>query len=107
MIDEKNIFDQPLKNDRRIYDNIEKVTIGQGDDYTIGCLLNYPYFKENHKLIVIDLSKQQALAADPKAIQQIDFTGNLTRGGNSAMSFINEEAKKAILNFSQGIVRVL
>ena len=42
--------------------------IGQGDDYTTGCLLDYPYFKENYKLIAIDRSKQQALDADAKLI---------------------------------------
>ena len=45
-----------------------------------GCLLNYPYFKQKYELIEIDLSKQQALDGDPKAIQQINFTGNLNRG---------------------------
>ena len=45
-----------------------------------GCLLNYPYFKQKYELIAIDLSKQQALDGDPKAIQQINFTGNLNRG---------------------------
>ena len=63
-----------MKNDLRTYDNVRKVTISQGDDYTTGCLLDYPYFQENYKLIVIDLSKQQALDADPKAIQKINFT---------------------------------
>ena len=46
-----------------------------GDDYITGCLLDQPYYKENYLLIAIDLSKNQALDADPKAIQQIDFTG--------------------------------
>ena len=63
-----------MKNDLRTYDNVRKVTISQGDDYATGCLLDYPYFQENYKLIVIDLSKQQALDADPKAIQKINFT---------------------------------
>ena len=45
MIDEKNIFDQPVKNDKVTYENIRKITIGQGDDYTTGCLLDYTYFK--------------------------------------------------------------
>ena len=63
-----------MKNDLRTYDNVRKVTISQEDDYTTGCLLDYPYFQENYKLIVIDLCKQQALDADPKAIQKINFT---------------------------------
>ena len=50
--------------------------IGQGDDYTTRCLLGYPYFKKYCKLITIDLSKQQTLDADPKAVQQINFTRN-------------------------------
>ena len=59
-------------------------------------LLDYPYFKESWKMIAIDLSKQQALDADPKAIQQINFTANLDRAGNTAMLFIIEEAKETI-----------
>ena len=51
--------------------------IGQGEDYTTGCLLDYPYFKANYQMIAIDSSTQQALDADPRAIQQITFTGNL------------------------------
>ena len=58
-------------------------------------------------MIVIDLSKQQALDADPRAIQQINFTGNLDRAGNTRIYFILEEAKDTILNFSQGTVKVL
>ena len=47
---------------------IFKIATGQGYDYTTGCLLDYPYFKENYKMIAIDLSKQHALDADPRAI---------------------------------------
>ena len=68
MIDGKNFFDQPVKNDKVIYENIRKTAIGQGDDYTTGCLLDYIYFKKYYKMIAIDLSKQQALDADPKAL---------------------------------------
>ena len=77
MIDGKNFFDQPIKNDLKIYDNIRKIATGQSDDYTIGCLLDQPYFKKYYKLIAIDVSKQQKLAAHPKVIQQINFTGIL------------------------------
>ena len=69
MIDGKSFYDQPLKNDRRVYDNIWKITTGQGDYYTIGCLLDYHNFKNYCKMIAIDLSKQQALDPDPKAIR--------------------------------------
>ena len=79
--------------------------MGQGGDYTTGCLLGYTYFKENYKLIAIDLSKQQELDADPRAIQQINFTANLDRAGNSTIFFIIEDAKETILDFSQGTVK--
>ena len=81
--------------------------IAFAEDYTTSCLLDYPYFKEHYTLIATDLSKQQALDADPKAIQQNNFTGNLDRDGNTTMFFIIEEANKTILDFSQAIVRVL
>ena len=58
-------------------------------------------------MIAIDLSKQQALDADPKAIQQINFTANLDRAGNTRIYFILEEVKETVLAFSQGTVKVL
>ena len=61
MIDGLKFFDQPVKNNLRTYDNIPKIATGQGDDYTTGCLLDYPYFKNYYKMIPIDLSKQLAL----------------------------------------------
>ena len=91
----------------RKYDNILKITIGQGDDYTTGCLLDYPCFKENYKLIAIDLSKQQAVDADQKATWQINFIENLGRSGQTTIFFVFEEGKENIWDFSQGTVRVL
>ena len=58
-------------------------------------------------MITVDLSKKQALDADPRAIQQIKFTANLDRAGNRRISFIYEEAKETILDFSQGTINVL
>ena len=58
-------------------------------------------------MIAVDLSKQQALDPDPRAIQQINFTANLGRDGNTIVYFILEEAKETILDFSQGTVKVL
>ena len=107
MIDGKNVFDQPVKNDKATYENIRKITIDQGDDYTTGCLLDQTYFKRYFKMITIDLSKQQVPDADPKAIQQINFTTNLYRAGNTRFYFIFEEAKGAVFEFSQGTVKVL
>ena len=57
--------------------HIRKITTSEGDDYMTGCLLDYNYFNNNYKMIATDLSKQQALDAGPKPIQQINFTGNL------------------------------
>ena len=70
-------FDYLLKNDLVTYDNIRKIAIGQGDDYTTGYLLYYLYFKNYYKIIAIHLSKQQASNADPQTMQQINFTANL------------------------------
>ena len=90
----------------KTYENIRKITAGQRDDYTTGCLLDYTYFKKYYKMIAVDLSKEQVLDADPKAIQQINFTGNLDRA-NTKSYFILEEAKETVFEFSQGTVKVL
>ena len=107
MIDGKSFFDQPINSDLKTYENIRKIATGQGDDNTTGCLLDYSYFKENYNMIAIDLSKQQVLDADPRAIQQINFTANLEREGKTTMFFIIEEAKETVFEFSQGTVKVL
>ena len=107
MIDWKNFFGQPIKNNKVAYENIRKSATGQGDDYTTDCLLDYIYCKNYYKMIATDLSKQQALDPDPKAIQQINFTANLDRAGNTRLYFILEEAKESIFEFSQGTVKVL
>ena len=107
VINGENLFDQPIKSNKISYDNIRKIATGQGDNYTTGCLLDYPYFADTYKMIAVNLSKQQALNADPRAIQQINFTGNLDRAGNTRVYFILEEAKETILDFSQGTVKVL
>ena len=85
---------------------IRKITTGQGDDYATGCLLDHNYFKKHYKMIAIDLSKPRALDADPKAIQRITFTGNLSGNNNRLMFSIIEEAKEIILDFSQRTVRL-
>ena len=107
MIDGKNFSDQPINSILKTYDNIGKVATGQGDDYTTGCLWDYVYFKNYYKMILVDLSKQQALDADPKAVQQIDFTAKVDRAGNTRTYFILEEAKGTVFKFSQGTVKVL
>ena len=105
MVDGWNFFNQPVKNDLRTYDNIRKIATGQGDDYIIGWLLDYPYFEKCYKLIAIHLSKQQKLDADPKVIQQINFTGNLEE--DNSTFFIIDEAKGTISDLLQGTMIVL
>ena len=107
MINGENFFDQPIKNNKVTYENIRKIASGQGDEYTTGCLLDYSYFMDTYKMIAADLSKQQALDADSRAIQQINFTANLDIAGNTRVYFFPQEAKETILDFSQGTVKVL
>ena len=90
----------------KTYENIRKIITGQGNYYTTDCLLGYNYFKK-HKMISIDLSKQEALDVDPKAIQQISFTGNLNGNNDRLMFLITKEAKETFLNFSQRTLKVL
>ena len=97
MINGENFFDQPLKENKVTYENIRKVATSKGNNYITGCLLDYPYFRDNYKMIAVDLSRQQELDADPIAIQQINFIAN----------FILEQSKETKLNFAQGTVKVL
>ena len=96
MINGEN-FDQSIKNNKVTYESTRKIGTGQGDDYTTGCLLDYPYINDTYKMIAIDLSKQQALDDDRRA--------NLDRAGNTRIYFILEEAKETILDFSQETVK--
>ena len=107
MINGENFLDQPIKDDKVTYENIRKIATGKGDDYTTGSLLDYQYFRDNYKVIAVDLSKQQALDADPRAIQQINFTANLDGAGDTRVYFILEESKETKLNFAQGTVKIL
>ena len=104
MIDGQNFFDQTVRNNLITYDNIQKIATDQGDDFTTGCLVDYSYFNKHYKMIAIDLSKQQALDAGPKAIQQFNFTGN--RDLQAILFFMIEEAKESVLHFSHGTVKV-
>ena len=107
MINGKNLFDQPIKNNKITYENIRKIATGNRDDYTTGCFLDYLYFGDTYKMIPADLSKQQALDTDPTAIQQINFTAKVDRAGKRRVYFILEESKETVLDFSQGTVKVL
>ena len=77
LIDGRNLYDQPINDQIKKYDEIRKSATGKGDDYTTGRLLDYQYFKDHYQLIAIDLSKQRELDANPRAIQQIKFYGKL------------------------------
>ena len=94
-----------MTNDKVTYENIRKIATGQGDDNTTGCLLDYIYFTSYFKMIAVDISKQQALDADPNAIQQINFTANLDRTENARFYFILEEAKETVFEFPQGTIK--
>ena len=104
MTDRIKFFGQPINSMNKTYKHIRKISAGQGDEYTAGCLLDYSYFKENYKLIAIDLRKRQA---DPRAIQQINCTADLDRDDGATLFFIIEQAKETGFEFSQGTVKVL
>ena len=107
MVDGQIFVEQLINNIIKTYENIRKVSIDQGDDYTTGCLLDYTYLKRYYKMIAIGLTNQQALDADPKGIQQINLTVNLDRAGETRFYLIVEEAKETVFDFSQGTVKVL
>ena len=109
MIDGRNFYDQPTNDLIKQYDEVRKVSTGYGDDYTTSCLLNYAYFKRNYKLIVVDLSKQKALDANQRAIQQIVFLGVAGGAGGTKIRWhtILKQSKEAMLEFSKGTAKVL
>ena len=104
-IDGRNFYDQPINDSIKQYDEIRKISTGQGDDYTTDCLLDFSYFEKNYRLIAADLSKQKALDADSRAIQQIIFTGKTDN--TISVYYILEQLKKTILEFSKGTAKVL
>ena len=85
------------------------MSTGQEDDYTTRCLLDYAYVKDNYRLIAVDLSKQKALDADPRAIQQIVFQGTVGGADNSKIRLytILEKSKETVLEFYKGTAKVL
>ena len=105
VIDGRNFYDQPISSDERQYDELRKVTLGKGDDYTTGCYLDYAYFKRDYKIIAVDLNKQKELDADPRAIQQIEFTG--TVAAPSSVMTVLEESKETVLEFFKGTAKII
>ena len=103
----KKLFWSASKNRLRAYGNIQNIATAQENHYTAVCLLHYPFSKDYYNMIAIDLSKKQALETVSKAIQQINFNGNVEQNENTNMLFIVEEVKETILGFSQGTMRVI
>ena len=99
-IDGRNFYNQPINDLIKQYEEVRKISIGKGDDYTTDCLLDYTYFKDNYKLIAVDLSKQKALDADSRGIQQIIFTGKMKSTVANALVIIYynlEQSKETTL----------
>ena len=91
-----------VKNEKEAYEKI--IDMSNNNDYTIGNLLDFAYFKENYILIAINFSKQTKLK-DP---QQINFIGKLENQNNGAtMFFIIEKSEETTFNFSQNSVTII
>ena len=102
LTNENSFFDLPVKNEQETYEKI--IDMSNNNDYTTGNLLDFGYFKENYKLIAIDLSKQTKLK-DP---QQINFIGKLENQDHGAtMFFIIKKSEEATFNFSQNSVTII
>ena len=109
LIDGRNFYDKPINDLIKKYDEVRKLSTVQGEGYTTGCLLDYAYFKDNHKLMAVDLSKQKALDVDPSAIQKIIF--QVVVGGNNNTKIrlytIIEQSKETVLEFYKGTTKWL
>ena len=103
IIDKLAFFDLPIKTEKEAYEKI--IDISRNNEYTTGNLLDYDYFKKHHKLIAIDLSKQQVLQENEDLIQQISFTGKLEEATN--VFIIIEKKENTILEFSQNLANVI
>ena len=103
IIDELAFFDLPIKTEKEAYEKI--IDISRNNEYTMGNLLDYDYFKKRYKLIAIDLSKQQVLQENEDLIQQINFIGRLEQASN--IFIIIEKKENTILEFSQNFANVL
>ena len=98
-LDWRNFYDQIINYLIKQYDEVRKVSTGQIDDYTTECLLDYAYFKDNYRIVAVDLSKKRALDADPRAIQQIVFQKIAGGADNTTLSLytILETSKETVL----------
>ena len=92
------------------FDEVREILTGQGDDYTTGCLLDFAYFEKNWRLIAADLSKQKALDADSRGIQQIICTDKIKSTVANTRVIIHytlKQSKETMLQFSKGTTKVL
>ena len=105
LINGRNIYDQPINDLVKQYDEIRKTATGQGDNCITGCLLAYQYFKDHYQLIAVDLSKQKELDSHSRPVQQIEIYGMLKT--NSQVCTVLEKSKETILEFYQGTAKVL
>ena len=103
-IDIRNFYDQSINDLIKQYEKVRKISTGQGDDYTTVCLLDYVYFKDDLRLITADLSKQKALDPDPKAIQQIVFTGQVDDEALIVLYILGKSKEKQLF---KGTTKVL
>ena len=101
-IDGRNFYDEPINDLIRKYDEIRKISTGQGDNYTTGCLLDFAYFGKNYRLIVVDLRKEKTLDADSRAIQQIIFAGN--SDNTIRVYYVLEQSKETIFRLLKIII---
>ena len=101
LIDGKNFFDLPVKNEAEVYEKIIKMS--NNNDYTTGNLVDFAYFKENYKLISTDLSKQTKLK-DP---QQINFIEKFDKDNEATMFFITKKSEETTFNFLQNSVTII
>ena len=109
LIDGRNVYDQPFNDLIKQYDEVRKVSTGHGNDYTTGPLLDYAYFKDNYRLIAVDLRKQKAFDADLTAIQQILFQGVV--GGDDGIKIklytILEQSKETLQRNGESSVQII
>ena len=104
-IDGRNFHDQSINYLVKQYEKVRKISTGKSDEYTTGCLLDFAYFEKNYRLIAADLRKQKPLDVDPKAIQQIIFTGKTDN--QIRVFYVLEKSKETILEFEKGTTKVL
>ena len=104
-IDGRNFYDQPINDLSRQYNEVRKVSTGQDDDYTTGCVLDFAHVRGNCRLTVANLSKKNALDADLRAIQQIYFTGKVET--DAVIYYISEKPKETTLEFYKRTTKIL